>query len=419
MCRLQSVPFQDWQLVVSYGQCGGEGWRGTTKCPESQVCVARNASYSQCLPKGNKADADCWKPCGNKGGLCEWCGAGRACCRRDFEGNPAVCRGANYTTWHHQCVIVVPSAPTASTTPTTTAPTTSTATISMANDTSNATNRSVVLIDDKPGGAFDWKWLWWFLPVLLMLCCLCAVLLYYLMGGKKRKRSARGYKADAQSEEDTILGLDHSGSDSDSEDGDLEAKEMDPDLFDLIDRDHDGVITAEEFAAAMGTETTSVTGMTLTAVQPMQVVQPIQVVSTVQTLTQTSGFTSPQAFAMQQASVAVPTISRQASAQGVSRQVQLAPQAVQVQLTPQAMQVQVGQPAPGLAISAVQRAQSQEASGNSLFDMIDRNHDGAISMSEWSRAMGQAPQEPVAVQPPGAEMDLYTITPWASPAYHH
>mmetsp|Transcript_59663 Transcript_59663/g.106050 ORF Transcript_59663/g.106050 Transcript_59663/m.106050 type:complete len:480 (-) Transcript_59663:68-1507(-) len=49
---------------------------------------------------------DCWKPCNNISGDCEWCGAGNACCRYRAKSDPPECKGAVFTTYsHHTCVV--------------------------------------------------------------------------------------------------------------------------------------------------------------------------------------------------------------------------------------------------------------------------------------------------------------------------
>lgn len=48
---------------------------------------------------------DCWPPCGERGGLCSWCGEGNACCRQGWSADPPVCKTATgFVTSHHECV---------------------------------------------------------------------------------------------------------------------------------------------------------------------------------------------------------------------------------------------------------------------------------------------------------------------------
>eukprot|EP00931_Biecheleriopsis_adriatica_P029353 TRINITY_DN1743_c0_g1_i1.p1 TRINITY_DN1743_c0_g1~~TRINITY_DN1743_c0_g1_i1.p1 ORF type:complete len:2698 (+),score=678.60 TRINITY_DN1743_c0_g1_i1:54-8147(+) len=50
---------------------------------------------------------DCWVPCEEKSGYCDFCGQGNACCRQDqSEDAPSECRNIqSFTTWHHECVV--------------------------------------------------------------------------------------------------------------------------------------------------------------------------------------------------------------------------------------------------------------------------------------------------------------------------
>lgn len=56
---------------------------------------------------------DCFSHCGNKGGLCDWCGAGNACCRYDFLDAEECSRSTGFTsTDHHECVALEQEKPT-------------------------------------------------------------------------------------------------------------------------------------------------------------------------------------------------------------------------------------------------------------------------------------------------------------------
>ncbi|WPH02137.1 Hypothetical protein R9X50_00499200 [Acrodontium crateriforme] len=46
---LASSPITGSGTAATYGQCGGIGWTGPTKCPSDWTCKAANAYYSQCL----------------------------------------------------------------------------------------------------------------------------------------------------------------------------------------------------------------------------------------------------------------------------------------------------------------------------------------------------------------------------------
>jgi hypothetical protein len=60
-----------------------------SECPSGDYML----TGKRCQP-GVNAGADCWKPCGERGGFCEeFCGAGKACCKNG-EDNPCECKGA-------------------------------------------------------------------------------------------------------------------------------------------------------------------------------------------------------------------------------------------------------------------------------------------------------------------------------------
>lgn len=47
---------------------------------------------------------DCWGSCSGSGS-CNWCGQGNACCRKNWGGDPAICKGVtDFSTYHHECV---------------------------------------------------------------------------------------------------------------------------------------------------------------------------------------------------------------------------------------------------------------------------------------------------------------------------
>lgn len=49
--------------------------------------------------------------CGEKSGMCPFCGNGNACCRKDeTDDAPRECQGSlSFTTWHHECVVPIHS----------------------------------------------------------------------------------------------------------------------------------------------------------------------------------------------------------------------------------------------------------------------------------------------------------------------
>jgi len=51
---------------------------------------------------------DCWEPCNQKTGLCDYCGRGNACCNRNSANPPTECKNiTTFVTWHHECVTPV------------------------------------------------------------------------------------------------------------------------------------------------------------------------------------------------------------------------------------------------------------------------------------------------------------------------
>jgi len=48
---------------------------------------------------------DCWEECEQRGGYCDWCGAGNGCCRVAAKHDPPECKSANFGSFkHHHCV---------------------------------------------------------------------------------------------------------------------------------------------------------------------------------------------------------------------------------------------------------------------------------------------------------------------------
>jgi len=75
--------------------------------PEGAAGAGAGAQKAR-SPDASSAGKDCWYECGKKSGYCNWCGAGKACCRDGWSANSAECTGAvGYTTTsNHECVEV-------------------------------------------------------------------------------------------------------------------------------------------------------------------------------------------------------------------------------------------------------------------------------------------------------------------------
>ena len=95
--------------VATWGQCGGQGWTGSTTCctPSANACVVSNQWYSQCLPIPTSSPTPGSTPCAAVYGQCGGQGwTGLTCCESGSTctvGNP----------WYSQCL------PTTTTTTTT------------------------------------------------------------------------------------------------------------------------------------------------------------------------------------------------------------------------------------------------------------------------------------------------------------
>jgi len=73
------------------------------------------------------------------------------------------------------------------------------------------------------------------------------------------------------------------------------------------------------------------------------------------------------------------------------------------------------------AVTPMPMYQTGPAQGpQSLFDTLDRNHDGVLSRSEFAQGMDQQllPAPMMQQQQQGPELDLYTITPQGINIHH-
>jgi len=393
----------------------------STAAPASTTLVTTAAASPTLLlsQDGEYSGDDCWDKCGGKAGSCpDFCGDGKVCCREAWPSDPAECKGATgfkAFTLHHQCVAAAGTVSTtlvgaattvatggvaASTLPPFLIATTaadpgsalaqSTTPLPFDNSTDanesrrNLTNQTPVIVgavSGDSGGIPVWVW------PLLLLCLLCCIpLLLYLLGcceGRRKKRSARksGKAKRPDSAEDSFASPLASETEVQplvrGQDRGSAAQGQGPDLFDLMDRDHDGVVSPAEFGVAMG--------LGPAALRAVRVAVPQLTAPTRQPLLTT----------------AVP--------QPMVPQVMAAPQAM---AAPQPMAVQLAAPGahvqPGALMGAVRNPHTVAPCGANvqqilepphvpgvagrvdLFDLMDRNHDGIVSASEFSRAM--APQ---------------------------
>eukprot|EP00933_Yihiella_yeosuensis_P055621 TRINITY_DN5446_c0_g3_i1.p1 TRINITY_DN5446_c0_g3~~TRINITY_DN5446_c0_g3_i1.p1 ORF type:complete len:1148 (+),score=179.25 TRINITY_DN5446_c0_g3_i1:19-3462(+) len=67
------------------------------------VCVKPVHSVVQ-----EREGQDCWTPCKQKGGYCQWCGEGKACCRKGADNDPVECLGITSFSRSDQHVCVRP-----------------------------------------------------------------------------------------------------------------------------------------------------------------------------------------------------------------------------------------------------------------------------------------------------------------------
>ncbi|GMF10399.1 unnamed protein product [Phytophthora lilii] len=51
----EEMPMEETDAVPKYGQCGGIGYDGNSKCARGHVCVISNPWFAQCLPRGATA----------------------------------------------------------------------------------------------------------------------------------------------------------------------------------------------------------------------------------------------------------------------------------------------------------------------------------------------------------------------------
>mmetsp|Transcript_82312 Transcript_82312/g.159016 ORF Transcript_82312/g.159016 Transcript_82312/m.159016 type:complete len:206 (-) Transcript_82312:157-774(-) len=167
---------------------------------------------------------ECWNKCDQEAGYCAWCGNGNACCRRGWSQDPAECpEGGNHSTAQHVCTnsvkagvgagVILPRPPT----------------------TLGESDNSFA------------QWVWLLVPLLVVLAAIPVVLLCCT---RSRKRTSRAMLFQEGS------GLGESGSEDEAlmhvQTSDPRSQEITNDLFDTLDRNHDGIITQSDFASAFG-----------------------------------------------------------------------------------------------------------------------------------------------------------------------
>jgi len=73
----------------------------------SEASAPASAAPAPPAPTGmlQNTGLDCWEPCNQKTGLCDYCGRGNACCNRNSANPPTECKNiTSFVTWHHECV---------------------------------------------------------------------------------------------------------------------------------------------------------------------------------------------------------------------------------------------------------------------------------------------------------------------------
>jgi len=251
--------------------CGKKGGICPEACGEGKSCCKQgfaddpvecrglptpSSSHHICVDQFLGPDQDCWGHCSKKSGLCDLCGAGKACCRTGWNVTVPECQNVQARADRHTCVASGMEEP--STKKSIVDNGTKCINGTNASDGENGTLCGVPVAASS--AAVPW-WLWPLLAILCLLCCLIPLFVWLCCKRKKGKRSKSSSNRRAKkfndadstvSEERELLPLmDHQ----------TEARELHTsggqqmDAFDMIDRNHDGVITQSELNAAMGQQT--------------------------------------------------------------------------------------------------------------------------------------------------------------------
>jgi hypothetical protein len=99
-------------VQVVYGQCGGEGWTGTTNCEAGSTCTVQHQYYSQCLPNPSAAPVSVAPTVLASGLAAGWAQCGGI----DYTGATACAPGFTcvfYNDYYSQCVPIPSSTPSA------------------------------------------------------------------------------------------------------------------------------------------------------------------------------------------------------------------------------------------------------------------------------------------------------------------
>lgn len=335
------------------------------------AAVALPLPAAVALPSSTSApqtheEGDCWYKCGQDASSmesCNACGEGKACCRNGFAQNPAVClRASGYSTSRHECVDITllatpvpPAVKDLGASPVSVA--TPVASIPVGNTT----------LSEETGGSGGWEMWRWLAVAGVVALCLLPFIAWALgwIGGKgvkKKKRTRQIEAIDGESESES--------DNSTAAERDLETSLLNapaepvarPDLFDLADRNHDGVVTEAEFASAFGAQQT--------AKPPPQV---RSVVMATQQVTR-----PPDLFDIADRNHdGVVTGAEFAAAFGsnaVARPVTTVSPPVRPVTT---------------AIAPARQMRASNVRGMDMFDMVDRNHDGMVTEAEFASVFGQ------------------------------
>jgi len=116
-CTVNSTCCADFDMCSMFFSVGTHASPSRTLIADRKSSASRLATCKSSRRRGygsehrRRADhyqANCWEACGSRGGYCEFCGEGNACCRSGSRMDPPECRDARFPRLqgkgHHQCI---------------------------------------------------------------------------------------------------------------------------------------------------------------------------------------------------------------------------------------------------------------------------------------------------------------------------